>query len=225
MPLRTRPKLIAGAVAALAAAGGGAAVAATQWPSPQQESEAVVNDAAAQLGVEPGKLKSALTKAFEDRIDAAVAAGRLTQAQANEMKSRLEAGELPLFGGHGLGRAAPFGHDAPFPRLDVAAPYLGLTQRELEQRLNKGQTLADVAKAQGKSVDGLVAALHDAAKKRLDDAVSAGRLTKAREQSILGGLDARLRDFVNDAQLRLEHGPRGFDRDDGLPPAPDGTGA
>ena len=41
-----KPKLIAVAVAGFAVAGGGAAIAATQFDSPKQESQAVLNDAA-----------------------------------------------------------------------------------------------------------------------------------------------------------------------------------
>src|SRR5215213_8679149 len=93
-------KAAAGAVAVLALAGGGVAVAATQL-SPAAESDAVVNDAAKQLGVSSSDLKSALTSALEDRLDDAVKDGGLTQAQADELKQRLESGDVPLLGGLG----------------------------------------------------------------------------------------------------------------------------
>ena len=73
-----RRKLVVGAAAALVVAGGGAAVAATQW-SPKAESDAVVADAAKQLGVEPGELTDALERALENRIDEAVKDGRMTE--------------------------------------------------------------------------------------------------------------------------------------------------
>jgi polyhydroxyalkanoate synthesis regulator phasin len=204
---RLKPRVLAGAVAGLAVAGGGAALAATQFNSPKEENQAVIDDAAKQLGVQPSDLSSALKKALENRVDAAVAAGRLTKEQGTELKQRIEAGEVPLFAGAGLGDRLPhFGHFAPFGRLDVAASYLGLTQMQLEQRLNSGKTLAQIAKAEDKSVDGLVSALYDDAKKHLDDAVADGRLTKAREQQVLGSLKARLQDFVDNAQLRADRG-------------------
>ena len=66
---------IAGGTAALAAViGGGAAVAATQL-SPTEESDAIVQDAAKQLGVSADKLDAALKQALENRVDAAVKAG------------------------------------------------------------------------------------------------------------------------------------------------------
>ena len=67
-----KPKVIAGAVAGLAVAGGGAAIAANRLGSPKQESQAVLNDAAKQLGVAPSALSAALKKALENRVDDAV---------------------------------------------------------------------------------------------------------------------------------------------------------
>jgi polyhydroxyalkanoate synthesis regulator phasin len=224
MSTNLKPKLIAGAVAGIAVAGGGAAVAATQFGSPRQESQAVVDDAAAQLGIKPSALTAALKKALENRIDAAVAAGRLTKEQGNELKQRLESGGVPLFpvAPGPLGRG--FFHVGPFGGLDAAASYLGLTRSEVEMRLRNGNTLAAIAKAEGKSVSGLVDAMYDAAKKHLDADVSAGRLTEDEESRILDGLKARLTDFVNGEARRfgprLEGGHRDFD---GPPPPRSGS--
>jgi hypothetical protein len=213
-----RRKVIAGAAAALAVGGAGAGVAATKMTqSPSAESKAVINDAAKTLGVEPSKLSAALKKAMEDRIDAAVAAGRLTKQQGEELKQRIESDDFPLFGPpafeHGFGAPHPFFHG-----LDAAATYLGLTEAQLESRVNSGKTLAQIAKAEGKSVDGLKAAMLKDAQAKLDEAVEAGRLTKAQEQQVLKDLEQRIDDLV-DGQLRLrfrDHdGPgfrRGFDR-------------
>src|SRR5438094_40883 len=151
MSSRIKPRMIVGAVAGLAVAGGGAAYAATQLGSPQQENQAVLNEAAKQLGVQPSALSAALKKALENRVDEAVAAGRLTKAQGDELKQRIESGDVPLFGGPGFGfheRGALFGG------LDAAASYLGLTDTQLRTQVQRGKSLADVAKAQGKSVDG-----------------------------------------------------------------------
>jgi len=194
-----KPKVIAGAVAGLAVAGGGAAVAANQLGSPKQESQAVLNDAAKQLGVEPSALSAALKKALENRVDDAVAAGRLTKAQGDELKQRIESGDMPLFGGPGPG----FHHHGPFGGLDAAATYLGLTDAQLRTQLESGRSLADVAKAQGKTVDGLVQAMVDAAKKKLDAAVAAGRLTQSRADSILSELESHTADFVNGTAPRF----------------------
>jgi hypothetical protein len=195
MDRSTKTKLVAGAVAAAAIAGGGAAVAATQLRSPSEESQAIVNDAAAQLGVQPQALSNALKTALENRVDAAVADGRLTKAQGDALKQRIESGQAPLFMGPGLGGHGPFDHH--LGDLDAAASYLGLTEDQLRTQLQSGKTLADVARAQGKSVDGLIDALVAAAKQHLDEAVADGRLTKAQEDQILSDLKQRITDRVN----------------------------
>jgi hypothetical protein len=218
MASRVKPRVIAGAVAGLAVAGGGAALAADQLGgSPQQESQAVVNDAAKQLGVTPGALSSALKKALENRVDAAVAAGRLTKAQGDELKQRIESGDFPIFGGPGFGMHHAFGM---FGRgLDAAASYLGLTEDQLRTQLESGKTLAQVARAQNKSVDGLVDAIVADAKQKLDAAVKSGRITKAQETAILSDLKSHVTNFVNGTQPKF-----GFRHFDGGPPPGGDTG-
>src|ERR1700675_846927 len=97
----------------LAAAG---AVAASRAFSPSEESKAVIDDAAAQLGVKPSALSEALKQALQNRLDAAVAAGRLTKAQADELKARIDSGDgLPFFRGPGPGLGVgPGDFDGPF---------------------------------------------------------------------------------------------------------------
>jgi len=185
-------KLVAGATAAVAVAAAGGAVAATQLGSPQEETQAVVDDAAGQLDVEPSKLDAALKKALENRVDAAVEAGRLTKEQGDAIKARIESGELPIFGGPHLER-----HGGPFRGLDAAASYLGLTEAELRSELEDGKSLAQVARDHDKTVDGLIDAMVDSAKQRLDADVETGRLTQAQADAMLDDLQERITDLVN----------------------------
>ena len=199
---------VAGATAAVAAlVGGGAAIAADRL-TPKQESDAVVADAAKQLGVDPAKLNAALKQALENRVDAAVAAGRITKAQGDEMKARIAAGDMPLIGvgpGHG-----PHGPGHHFADLDAAASYLGVTEAALRTSLSDGSTLADVAKEKGKSVAGLKAALVTAAKADIAQAVKDGKLTEAQQTEILAGLSDRIDGLINgEIGLRNGHGPHG----------------
>lgn len=202
-----RRKVLSVGVAALAVAGGGAAIAATTAGTPQEESKAVVEDAAKQLGVTPGKLSDALKKAFENRVDAAVADGRLTKEQGDAIKARIEAQEYPMLG-FGMGRrGSPGMHRAG--HLDAAASYLGVTAAELRTQLLAGTTLADLAKAKGKSVDGLVSALVADAKKRLDAAVETGRITRTQADQMLQNAKQRLTDSVNGKLPERGRGPFG----------------
>lgn len=214
-------KIAAGAAAAVAVAGGGAAIAASQPWSPKAESQAVIDDAAKQLGVDPGRLSDALKQALKDRVDAAVEAGRLTKAQGDELKARIDAGDVPLMGGLGPDR---FDHVGVGGRLDAAASYLGLTEDELRTKLESGKTLAEVAKDEGKSVDGLVQALVKDAEAKIDAAVAAGRMTSADADKAKSSLEQVVTDLVNGTfpagkPFWGEHGPGiGPDFRRGFPP-------
>jgi len=197
-------KLVVALIAFALVAGGGAAIAGTGVLSPKQERQAFLDDAAKQLGVTPGELSAALKGALKKRVDAAVAAGLITKAEGDRVKARIEAGDVPLFLGPGLGRG-PGGfrrHDRAFEhrrgaQLQAAASYLGLTVERLRDRLEDGKTMAQVAKAQGKSVDGLVQAMLTEKTKALDDAVKAGKLTKADRDDLVAGLKERITDLVS----------------------------
>jgi len=193
MKLNRKTKIVLGVTALLAATGGGAAVAASQDSSPSSESKAVIDDAAKQLGIPSSKLSDALRQALSDRVDAAVAAGRVTKAEGDALKARIQSNDFPLFGGPHHG----FGHFGFIGRLEAAAGYIGITEAQLRTELESGKSLAQAAKAHGKSVDGLIDALVAAAKGKLDDAVSAGRLTKAQETEMLSLLKDRITSAVN----------------------------
>ena len=207
--MKKRTKLAVGAGAALAVVGAGGAVAATKL-SPSEESNAVVEDAAKQLGVDPAKLTDALKQALESRIDEAVKAGRLTEEQGDAMKQRIEGDDFPLFPGPAFGHRG-FGHHAALRDLDAAAAFLGVDEEMLRDRLRDGETLADVAKAEGKSVGALVTTIVTATTKRLDEAVAAGRLTKAQRVEIVSRLKERTTAIVNGSFPALRgrggHGP------------------
>jgi hypothetical protein len=204
-----RWKLIGGAAAAVAVLGGGAAFAATQLDSPSARSQAIINDAAGQLGVQPDKLTSALQKALEDQLQADVTAGRLTQAQADAQKKLIESGKYPLLGvgGFGFGRGGFGGHGGPsafgglgaglMGDFSTAATYLGLTTDQLMTDLKGGKTLAQVATAQGKTPDGLISALVAAVEKQLDAAVTANKLSSTQEQAIEKNLQQQITALVN----------------------------
>jgi hypothetical protein len=193
MKLNRKSKFAVAAVALLAAAGAGAAVAASQDSSPSSESKAIIDDAAQQLGIPSSKLSDALKKALSDRVDAAVAAGRITKAEGDAIKQRIATDGFPLLGGIHAG----FEHHVFFGGLEAAAGYIGITETRLRTELENGKSLAQVATAHGKSVDGLTNALYADAKKRLEDAVSAGRLTQAQETEMLGVLKSHLTEMVN----------------------------
>ncbi len=180
--------------------GAAGAVAASRVLSSNDESQAVIDDAAAQLGVQPSELSDALKTALENRIDDAVDAGLLTEEQAKQLKDRMDSGGYPFLFAPLLGmRGRDFG-DAGFGLhadiLGTAATYLGMSEDELREALD-GKTLTEVAKDKGKSVSGLVAALVAAEEKRIDEAVADGRITKAQATEIKSRLHDRMQALVD----------------------------
>lgn len=193
-------KLVAGGAALLAVIVAGGAIAATKALTPREERQAIINDAAGQLGVEPEELTNALEQALKNRVDAAVRDGRLTEQQAARLKERIEAGGVPLFGlgpERGPGFRHHRGHGPFHAKFEAAAAYLDMTQRELRDALGNGKTLAQIARDQDKSVDGLVDALVAEAEKKLDRAVEEGHMTEAEKKEMLSGLRERVTDVVN----------------------------
>ena len=208
-------------VAGLGAAG---AVAASRILAPSEESKAVIDDAAAQLGVEPSALSDALKQALKNRIDDAVEAGRLNKEQADELKEQIDANEYPLLFGRGGHGGPGFGHDARFEVLATAASYLGLTEAQLREEL-QGKTLGEIAKEQGKTPAGLVQQLVATQTKRIDEAVADGRLTDAQATELKANLEEHVQALVN-GELRGpgdERHPR-FWPGSGSPRAPPSLG-
>src|SRR5712691_5799537 len=123
MKLNRKTKIVGGAITLRAAAGAGAAVAGSQDSSPSSESKAVIDDAAKRLGIPSSKLSDALKTALSDRVDAAVAAGRITKAEGDALKQRITSDDFPLLGGLHPG----FSHRL-FGRLEAAAGYIGITE-------------------------------------------------------------------------------------------------
>ena len=96
--------LVIGLAALGVAAFAGGAYAATQSSAPDTR-QAFLNDVAKRLHVTPQELTQALSGATIDQLQAAVKAGRLTQAQANALEQRLkQSGAAPgIPFGFGLG--------------------------------------------------------------------------------------------------------------------------
>jgi polyhydroxyalkanoate synthesis regulator phasin len=203
-----------GLVLVVGALGAAGAIAASKAFSPGEESKAVIDDAAAQLGVE----------AFENRIDEAVDEGRLTEEQAERLKDRLQASEYPLLFGLGGPRLhhGRFGFHGPFKNgalLKAAASYLGMTEAELREAL-RDQTLADLARENGKTAAGLVDELVATQTKRIDEAVDEGRLTDEQAADLKEGLEARMEALVTGELRRLHADEHRFRPGSWAPRAP-----
>jgi hypothetical protein len=113
------------------------------------------------------------------RIDAAVKAGRLSEARAAELRAKTAASTGCLSGdkrGDRDGKRPPKFHHGGFFFASAISGYLGLSKDALVAELRSGSSLAAIAAKQGKSVDGLKALFLNPLKARLDAAVAKGRL-------------------------------------------------
>lgn len=195
--MRTRTVAVPLSVLAAAAGLAGGAYAASQADSHPHKAlgcvseRPFISDAARRLHLTPARLTDALKAALVDQIDAA---GRLPRAQANAIKRQIEHSPGLPFGPGLLGpgvigaqvKAPPgFPHPqairapGPFGPLAIvpsAARYLGLTETQLMQRLRRGESLAQIAKARGKSESALEHAITAKVKSEPGPAVALGHI-------------------------------------------------
>ena len=80
--------------------------------------------------------------------------------------------------------------------LDAAADHLGMDPADVREALRNGESLADLAKDKGKSVDGLESALRDETRKDADQAVAHGVLTKEEADRVVEKLSDAVDDLV-----------------------------
>lgn len=184
-------------------------------------------DIANQKGKSVDGLKTAIRNAQKADLDQAVKDGKLTRAQADRIEDELsEHVDALVEGGRGLkiprlGFGLGFGLRAGVDLIDTAADYLGLSRAQLRDELSDGDSLADVARQKGKSVDGLETALKKSLRTQLDKAVANDKLSKEQADKLYDTLAEHVDDIV-------EHGFGPFEfhgrfRGPGamLPPIPD----
>jgi len=215
---------------ALIAGGAGAAIAGVTKDDANKTEQAILDDAAKRLSVTPEKLRDALSAAQDAQLDQAVKDGDLTQKQADAIKAaRKDSGRVlagpGLLGGpgpHGVlklrgGGGGPMLHHFGL-RGDLFAELakaLGTSEAKLKEQLRDGKSVADIAKANGKSLAGVRAAVKAATKTRLDKAVADGDLTRKQADAILERITDHVTEIGTRKALRLRrHHFRG-----GEPPA------
>ena len=163
------------------------------WTADGSLWDAFLDNLAATLNIQRATLDGAITTAGNRTIDDAVQQGKLTQAQGDALKSRLQNGDIGVLRGRGRipGLAATALRDLPQAMLEAAAQKLGMTTTELLTQLRSGQTLAQIAQAKGTTEQAVIDAALAAAKTRLSQAVADGDLTQAQADSIYTQLEQK----------------------------------
>ncbi len=185
--LKTAAVVVALGLAAVAV--GGAVTSAQQGDGPVGT---FLSRVAAKLGISEDTLTSAMQETSVEMLDEAVASGRLTQEQADQIKARAgEDGLLFPFGGpqHGPGGRSVV--------PEAAAQALGITQDQLMTELKDGKSLAEVAQAQGMSVEDFKAALLTQVKAQLDSLVADGTLTQEQADRVMQNTEENIDSIVN----------------------------
>lgn len=180
-----------------------------------------VADVAKAKNVDLADVKAALVADLKAHLDAEVASGEHTQAEADakltEMQSRLDQmlNEVggprgPRGGDHGgMGR-----HGGPGRMVtEGLAGVLNLSTTELQTQLQSGKSLADIAKAQNVDLADVKAQLVKDFEAHLADEVKSGEHTQADADQKSTEFKARLDDMVNG--VRPQGGPEGRGDHDG----------
>ena len=158
-----------------------------------------LSEVAVAAGKTEAGLVSALVAPAKLKLDAAVAAGRLTAEREAAFLSRLQAQVTKIV----QRKVTPKEERTAKIRvsaqaiLQPALAYLGLDLKALVAQVVSGKSLADVAVAQGKTASGLVDAIVASVKAKLDVQVAAGKITAAQETDFLAKLQASVTAFVN----------------------------
>jgi hypothetical protein len=140
-------------------------------------------------------LETAILNAFKAKVAKGVAAGKLDQTRAQKLVAAAPA-VIHRLVTH-VPKARPAKANVRSGFLKVAADYVGLDRKALAQELRSGKSLAQVATAKNKSVDGLETAIFNAFKAKVDKAVAAGKLNNAVAQMLLQHAPALIEHVVN----------------------------
>jgi polyhydroxyalkanoate synthesis regulator phasin len=160
-------------------------------------------DVAKAHGKTADDVTTALKNAAHQRVDQAVTGGKLTADQANTQKTQADqridqlVTQVMPQGGPGGGARPGFSGRGGFgENLNAAATAIGIDAAQLRTELN-GKSLADVAKAHGKTASDVATALKTAAHQRIDQAVTAGKLTADQAAQQKTQVDQRIDQQIN----------------------------
>lgn len=140
---------------------------------------------AANLGVSQDKVTEALEATKKQMIDEAVQQGKLTQEQADKMKSDKGLG---FFGfGHGRGH----GFVGPGGNPDDAAKVLGISADQLKTLLQSGKKIEDIVTEHGMTMDQFREKMQELKKEAISKAVSDGKLTQEQADKMIQRMEMR----------------------------------
>ncbi len=156
-----------------------------------------VGKLAENLGITQDELEATINETQIEIVDEKVADGTLTEDQAAQLRERIESGEGGFFGPllrhkqgmhHGGGG---FSHGA-----DIAE-FIGVTPEELRAAIEGGQSVVQVAEANGVSEQELTDYLLGEIETKLAEAVESGRIDQATADEKLAGAADKIAECIN----------------------------
>ena len=158
---------------------------------------------------------------FKTHLDAEVASGKHTQAEATAKLTEFTARVTDMVNGVRPTGGQMGGKKSGGAKSEALAKVLKLTAAELQTQLKSGKSLADIAKTQNVAISAVTAVLIADFKTHLDAEVASGKHTQAEATAKLTEFTARVTDMVNGVRPTggqmggkrgggRQHGPRGF---------------
>ena len=162
--------------------------------------------------VESGDTETAVPATIEQVLADLVAEGVITEEQSTQINAALQE-RIGAFRGHHGGFARGM-------HLETAAGVIGLEVEALADALRDGQTIAEVAEANGSSATAVIDALVAETNTKLDQAVEDGKLTTEQAEDVRADAPDRIEAMVN-GEVEGRMGPRGHRGGPGFGPGHD----
>ncbi len=171
-------------------------------------------DVASEKGVDAATLTADVTAAAKADVASKLAAGEITQEQADAATAEVDehiadalAGVRPE-GGHG-GMDMRGGHGGQFNIIEAAASALGMTTDEMKTELQSGKSILDVASEKGVDAATLTANITAAAKADVASKLAAGDITQEQADRAAAEIDEHVADILSGARPEGGRGMKG----------------
>ncbi|HEY5477084.1 MAG TPA: hypothetical protein VIK11_10240 [Tepidiformaceae bacterium] len=182
----------------------GNVAALTAQAGPGSNESVYIAQLAANLHLDVPTVQAAISTTNLSVLNSAVAAGKITQAQADKIQAALGAGNGFFFGSQGpknpgtpgiTGRGGFFGTIGDVE--GSVATFLKITPAQLKTELQGGESLADVATAHGQNRDSLKSFLTTQVTTEIGKAVTDGKLLPPQADLIKSTLSSHLDQIID----------------------------
>lgn len=166
-----------------------------------------INQVLIENNVDPASVEAAVLLDVEAALDGLVASGEIDAAKADELYAAA-AQRLPQL----MDRAPDPDREGRKPGARVingikgllgsAAEALGMEPRELGQRMKAGETITEIANAEGVAVETVIEAMLAEANARIDQAEANGSLDAVQADEAKAKIAGRIETFVTEGRQR-----------------------